>query len=161
MFHDILVSVDGSPDADRALDEAIDIAQASHGRLTILTAVVAPPPVAYSGLGAGQVTALEPVLLKDAQRVLCAARDRVPADLPVTTVLAEEPIRPALKHRIKAGNHDLLVMGSRGRGTLASTLLGSVSQHALHHSPIPVLVVHADGTHAAEKGIDGSVASLS
>jgi nucleotide-binding universal stress UspA family protein len=156
MFHDILVSVDGSPDADRALDEAIDIAQASHGRLTILTAIVAPPAVAYSGLGAGQVTALEPVLLKEAQRVLCDARDRVPPDLPVTTVLAEEPIRAALKHRIKKGNHDLLVMGSRGRGALASTLLGSVSHHALHHSPIPVLVVHADGTHVVNEAMQAA-----
>lgn len=144
MFHDILVSVDGSPDADQALAEAIDLAQASHGRLTILTAVPTLPAVAFSGMAAGTATALAPALQRDAERVLHQARERVPADLPVTTVLAEEPIRVALMDRIEEAHNDLLVMGSRGRGALASTLLGSVSHYALNHSPIPVLVVHAD-----------------
>ena len=46
--------------------------------------------------------------------------------------------------RMKDSNYDLLVMGSRGRGALTASLLGSVSHYALNHSPIPVLIVHAD-----------------
>ena len=73
-----------------------------------------------------------------------------PIRCPVTTILTRKPIREAIQKRIKEGNHDLLVIGSRGRGALTASLLGSVSHHALNHSPIPVLVVHADKTELSE-----------
>jgi nucleotide-binding universal stress UspA family protein len=69
----------------------------------------------------------------------------VPNDLPVTTILTDTPIRAALLEQIKRGRHDLIVMGSRGRGAVRATLLGSVSHYVLNHSPIPALIFHANG----------------
>jgi hypothetical protein len=62
----------------------------------------------------------------------------------VTTIISRKPIRHALMGRLKTSDYDLLVMGSRGRGALTASLLGSVSHYALNHCPIPVLIVHAD-----------------
>lgn len=49
---------------------------------------------------------------------------------------AEEILRAA-----KKANVDLIVMGSRGRGTFGSLLLGSVAQSVLASSEVPVMVV--------------------
>lgn len=143
MFRKILVAVDGSAHADAALAQAIDLAQSEHAQLTGMTAVTPIPPMSYATPGAVMPGLFETVCA-DAEAILRTARDHVPDDLPVRTVLTEQPVRNALIHEIANGDHDLVVMGSRGRGAVRSALLGSVSHHVLHHSPIPVLIVHAE-----------------
>jgi nucleotide-binding universal stress UspA family protein len=144
MFHDILVAIDGSPDADEALRQAIDLAESQHARLTIFSAVATPPAVTYVGVSGNVLADLTRDAETDAEKTMRAAVELVPGDVSVSTVLSHDPVRPGLLHQIEAGHHDLLVMGSRGRGAIRSALLGSVSHYALHHSPIPVLIVHAE-----------------
>jgi nucleotide-binding universal stress UspA family protein len=145
MFRDILVAVDGSPDAQAALRDAIDLAQSEHARMTLITAV---PQIPATGLlVAGEVTGDTRAW---AEAILRRALDQVPDDLPVSTVLTDQPIRLALIRQIKDGHHDLVVTGSRGRGAVRSALLGSVSHYVLHHSPVPVLIVRAEQSDEAE-----------
>ena len=141
MFRNILVAVDGSPDADRALAQAIDLAESEHTHLTLMTAVAHIPASAYL---TPAISALIADTQAEAQAILRRALDRVPEDLPVTTILTDQPIRTALISQIKTGHHDLVAMGSRGRGAVRSALLGSVSHYVLNHSPVPVLIVHAE-----------------
>ena len=149
MFHNILVAVDGTQHADQALADAIDLAEGEHARITLFTDVVPPPAAAFFGATGDAVAAIYQEVEARAKAILRCARDRVPDDLSVSTVLSTEPIEPALIHQIKNGRHDLVVMGSRGRGTVRSALLGSVSHYVLHHSPVPVLIVHADAPSSA------------
>jgi nucleotide-binding universal stress UspA family protein len=142
MFRNILVSVDGSPHAERALSEAIDIATESRGRVTLLTAVSTPPPWAYNPVSAGVLQSLASELAHESEEVLRAAVERVPNSIPVTSILSHKPVRKALMCELSSGRHDLLVMGSRGRKAVQASLFGSVSHFALNHSPIPVLVIH-------------------
>ncbi len=144
MFRNILVSIDGSAHANAALTEAIDIAGPSRARLTLLTAVLKPPSWAGSTAAAAAAGGLVEALEQESVGIIAQALERIPSEIPVTKIITHDPIRKALERELHSGRHDLLVMGSRGRGAVAASLLGSVSHYALNHSPIAVLVVHAE-----------------
>jgi nucleotide-binding universal stress UspA family protein len=144
MFHQILVAVDGSPEAEQALMEAIDLAESEHARLTLIAGVEKLPSIAYVGLTGAPLASFDADARAWAKGVLQRACDRVPDHLAVTTIVTDRPIRVALIEQIKRGRHDLIAMGSRGRGAVRSALLGSVSHYILNHSPIPVLIVSSD-----------------
>ncbi len=154
MFRNILVAIDGSPDSDQALTQAIDLAESEHSRLTLFSAVVTPPAGAYIGAGGGVAATLARDATAETETILRTAARQVPDRVSLSTVLSSEPVRHALIHQIREGTHDLVVMGSRGRGAVRSVLLGSVSHYVLHHSPVPVLIVHID----AERGLPSSAA---
>jgi nucleotide-binding universal stress UspA family protein len=135
-----LLAYDGSYGADRALDLAIELASSSHGRLTILTAVSRIPFVAYTGAAPEAVNELRRVTVEDAHRALCCAVDRVPRGISVTKILSQKPIAEALCHEASVGDHDLMILGSRGRGPVRAALLGSVGRDMLRLSPLPVLI---------------------
>jgi nucleotide-binding universal stress UspA family protein len=156
MFRNILVSIDGSSSAERALNEAIDIAIVERSRLTLLTAVRHCPSWAYSPMTAAAVQQLSADLEKEAKQVMRDAVVRVPHEIPVTKILTHKPVRQALMEQIRAGNFDLLVMGSRSRPARKAPLLGSVSRYALDHSPIPVLIVHPPENEKLERTIQGA-----
>ena len=145
MFGRILVALDGSAHAERALDEAIDLAKLGHGTLTLMTVVPEPSTWILSGGYAAPVNLdeLREQIEAEYDSMLKDAAKTVPDVIPVTTILVHGHPGPAIVDRLKTGEHDLIVMGSRGRGEIKSLLLGSVSQHVLQASPVPVLAVHA------------------
>lgn len=146
MFRHILVAIDGSDHARQALVEAIDLARTSSATLTVMTVVPKANPWA---LGGGYYV---PLNLDELQRQAERNYERtlgtaiaawVPDDMPVTGIVRRGAVAPTIVDEAVAGNHDLIVVGSRGRGEVRSLLLGSVSHDVLHSSPIAVLVVHA------------------
>jgi nucleotide-binding universal stress UspA family protein len=143
MFRHLLVAFDGSCHAQRALDEAIDFARASDARLTVM-AVVPESDLWAANLGYEAPIDRNDVgdkVEREYQTMLDAAVDTVPDDLPVTKVLKHGSAGREIVAEAHAGHHDLIVMGSRGRGEVRSLLLGSVSHRVLQASPVPVLVV--------------------
>jgi nucleotide-binding universal stress UspA family protein len=141
MFHSILVAVDGSPASWSALEEAIEIARRDGARLTLIS-VAAPPRWVIAGPYVVPI-ASQADLDRQAEEILERAEALVPEGIPVSTVVRHGPAASAIVGRIRAAEHDLVVMGSRGRGPARSLLLGSVSRAVREHSPAPVLVVRA------------------
>jgi nucleotide-binding universal stress UspA family protein len=138
-----LLAYDGSPAANRALEASIELASTSHGRLTILSAVVQIPYIAYTGAASEAVAELRHSFLRDAERVICRAVERVPQGIPVTKLVSPRPIEQALLREAREGDHDLVILGSRGRGPIRSAVFGSVGRMMLRHGPLPVLIVSA------------------
>jgi nucleotide-binding universal stress UspA family protein len=158
MFRSILVPIDGSPHAAAALSQAIDIAAAQGARLTLLCAWHCSAWYSTAASAGVDMQQLEADLEVEARAIVEAGRARVPAGIPVATeVICARPA-DAIMEEVARGGHDLIVMGSRGRGSLRSLLLGSVSLAVLHCSRVPVMVVH-DLAHGALHRLSGEGAT--
>jgi len=140
-YRSILVPLDGSEHAAAALERAVEIAGDCGAWLTLLHVIEPPrlPPVGGAYV-AGLVT---PESDAEAEALLERASARVPEGLRVAAIARSGNAADEILRRIDAAAHDLVVMGSRGRGPIRSLLLGSVSRAVVHRSPVPVIVTHA------------------
>ena len=148
MFKNILVAVDGSRHAERAFEEAVDLARSTGASLTAVTAFPDIAPwVFVGGYGAlvppESLQAVHEQSRREHTRMLDELIERAGGDFDVERVVVQGSPAEAILARAASGDDDLIVMGTRGRGELRSLLLGSVSHHVLQASPIPVLVLHA------------------
>lgn len=143
MFRSLLVAFDGSSHAWHALDAGVDLARSTNAQLTIMTVVPDANVWAETGgyFASVDVGELGRESERAHQEMLDRATDSVPHDLPVSAVLKRGSAARAILDQVMTGDHDLVLMGSRGRGGLRSLVLGSVSHRVLHESPVPVLVV--------------------
>ncbi len=149
MFRSVLVALDGSRASTAALQQAIDLARDEGARLTLISVAA---PLRWRPAGPYYVPLPSPdELERQAQEILDHAEARVPEGVAVSTVLRRGDAADAIVERIEQGEHDLVVMGSRGHGRAVSLLLGSVSRDVVARSPVPVLIARAQAPHAAEQ----------
>jgi nucleotide-binding universal stress UspA family protein len=152
MFRSILVAVDGSRASANALQQAVDLARSEGARLTLIS-VAEVPRWRFSGFPLAVPFPDEAQLTREAERVVEQAEALVPDDVPVSTVVRRGPVVREILKRVDAGQHDLVVVGSRGLGPAGSLILGSVSRAVLARSPVPVLVARADAPRAEAKEV--------
>jgi nucleotide-binding universal stress UspA family protein len=139
---DVVVGVDGSEGSMAALRWAIDEAAVRGARLAVLYATMTTEPVLPEGFGyipedeRGADDAGRRLVDQMVDGALARTTHR-PTE--IERVAVHERAAPALLTRAEGAG--LLVVGSRGRGGFAGLLLGSVSQHCVHHAPCAVVVV--------------------
>lgn len=135
---DIVVGMDGSPAAKRALSWAAVQARLTGARLQVITAWEFPYYYAWAPM-----IPHDEDLSSAAGKVLASAvRDVLgdgPLDLEIQeSVVAGHPAQVLVDASTRAA---LLVVGSRGHGGFTGGLIGSVSQQCVQHAGCPVVVV--------------------
>jgi len=140
MYKRILVPTDGSPCAERAVEEGLRLAQATGGRvyfLHVLTSpsTLIPTPALPDDLDYRLAKTLEKLADEALEQALERARE---AGVPAEAFLRRGD-DPAYEIAQAAADYDVVVISPRGR-SLRKLLLGSVTEGVLARSPVPVLV---------------------
>ena len=156
----VLLAIDGSEPAGLALGLVADIAWPA-GTEIVVTEVVETGAGLFGGpwpaLAMVQVDQIEADLSEHAHRVVDQARDRLEQPgLDVKAVVLRGRPATAIADRARAMAADLVVVGSRGHGTIESLLLGSVSAEVVDLAAAPVLVARGRRTERIVLGWDGS-----
>jgi nucleotide-binding universal stress UspA family protein len=160
---EIVVGVDGSDDAARALAWALEEADLHGWSLTAA--------MAWSWLDQHQLEADAPFDPGYGQAPAVAALDgylvralgEAAAERVGRRVVCDLPAAALIEASVDAR---LLVVGARGLGGFRRLLLGSVSDHCLHHTHVPIAIIRPHPADAAPSGprrvvvgVDGSPAS--
>jgi nucleotide-binding universal stress UspA family protein len=132
----VVAGVDGSQASLRALHWAVEHARRTDATLRVVTAWEWPilfGPVIFT-------ESFDPKA--DAERTqVHALEQELGEGSPVKLEALVVEGRPAPTVLDASDDAELLVVGSRGRGAFAGMLLGSVSEHCVHHATCPVVVV--------------------
>ena len=146
MYRHLLAATDGSELSSHAVEHAIELARALGARLTLLhVAGQYPPPMLVDGT-------VFPTLPQEEHEAAAAIQSQQILDPCVASAQAAGVACTAMHETDSAAWHaiidtaarmecDVIVMGSHGRGGLASLIMGSQTQKVLHHTNLPVLVV--------------------
>lgn len=151
----VVVGVDGSPAGRAGLAAAVEEAARLHAGLDVVACFEFDPY--WASLYPDVVPSADEVraeVTRKAQEQVTAVLTARPAGAPVPRVHVEV-VRGAPSDVLleRAREADLLVVGSRGHGTVRPALLGSVALHCVMHATCPVLVVHPEHSVAPEAAL--------
>jgi nucleotide-binding universal stress UspA family protein len=128
---DALVGIDGSPESLAALDEVVRLIGSRLGRLTLAAVMEHGHQKTPAGIEEEK---------QARARLEAAARSVSP--MSAETVLLQGQPADALSRHVEREGHNVMAIGSRGRGA-SKALLGSVASRLARHSSTPVLIVSA------------------
>jgi nucleotide-binding universal stress UspA family protein len=141
MYEKILVPLDGSALAERAIRHAQEIARGTRSEVFLMQAVNFPLPVVP-----------EAILIQDGQWLAEAKKEAArylegiaaplrEAGMRVRTLLDERPPADAILHVATREEVDLIIMSTHGRGGISRMLMGSVAESVFRATSRTVMLV--------------------
>jgi nucleotide-binding universal stress UspA family protein len=147
MFKTLMVPLDGSEQAERALPYAVRLARTSGARLALVRAVLGPPPSGFDW----ERQQLEAV--REAEAYIAAVATQLANRVELITATPYGEATNTLLESVEALGVDAIVMTTHGRTGLSHLVHGSVAEALLARSPVPLYLVHArDGGEVAPPG---------
>jgi nucleotide-binding universal stress UspA family protein len=138
MYASIIVALDGSEQSLLALDHARAIAECFRSKLILVHAF----PHTSDLRDSIEYNNLVALRIKGGEEIIEAARKLLGrTSIEVDEELLEGPAAEAILSAAGTRHSDLIVMGSRGMGSLKGMVFGSVSTKVAHYAPCPVMVV--------------------
>jgi nucleotide-binding universal stress UspA family protein len=138
MYASIIVALDGSEQSLLALEHARAIAECFRSKLVLVHSF----PHTSDLRDSIEYNNLVALRIKRGEEIIEAARKHLgPMSIEVDEELLEGPAAEAIFSAAATRNSDLIVMGSRGMGSLKGMVFGSVSTKVAHYAPCPVMVV--------------------
>lgn len=146
MYQRILVPINGSSTSERALQEAIKLAQ-GKAQLRLVYVLEEILPLAAEGFDYSNSAALQETARKAAEDTLAQAADKVQkSGATVETALIDElgqGVVDAINNEALNWSADLIVIGTHGRTGLTRLLLGSIAEGVVREAAMPVLLIRA------------------
>lgn len=137
MMKNILVPVDGSEGADRAIEKAVMLAKLCNAKVNFLYVA----NINQLAINAVLSDAILDSVTKAGNVILERAMEMVPDGVEKESFSDTGSPAVVVLDFAESNNIDLIVMGSRGLGVVKGVLLGSVSQYVVEQAKCPVLVV--------------------
>ncbi|PTY03129.1 hypothetical protein DB347_21830 [Opitutaceae bacterium EW11] len=138
----ILAPIDFSTATESVIDAAIDLAQATNGRVVLLHIV--QPPILTSDYGLAMESFQEAVTLSEKHAAKRLAELKTRAESRVPEVQVEQVSGSAIAEILEAAKRnsaDYLVMGSHGHTALYDLLVGSTTHGVMRRIQCPVVIV--------------------
>ncbi len=147
MYQRILVPIDGSSTAERALQEAIKLA-AGKAQLRLVYVIEEIYPLDTEGYAYIDYVALQEAVRQTGKRTLAQAAEKAQrSGITAETALLDVPgerVASVIDGEALAWKADLIVIGTHGRSGLGRLLLGSVAEGVARGASVPVLLVRAE-----------------
>lgn len=156
----VLLAIDGSDSAGVAVDLVAGVDWPGGTEVLVAEAVESGAGLfggPWPAIAMVQADGLEAAMRAEADRAVAAARGRlIRPGLRVEGVVLRGRPTGAIVDQARDMSADLIVVGSRGHGTIESMLLGSVSAEIVDHASAPVLVARGRRLERVVLGWDGS-----
>jgi nucleotide-binding universal stress UspA family protein len=157
----VLLATDGSPGAEKALRFLLSLPLSAADHVTVLTV---PPYTFVAGPDGDAAEALPAAKeLRDAAAAAAQQASDLFAErrIPSGILVADGPVADAIERAAIERSEELVVIGSRGLGTIGGVLLGSTGRDLARRAPVSLLVVRElrESPRRVLAAVDGSAES--